>query len=377
MRFFPLLLTASFHLFFSMLFGQQTINPVLGDSSYLLTFGNIPDDSCDEQLRIKTHLAYTEHRLRTTGCGHLTLEQQQARYKLLDLLHDYRQRGRFPMNTTCTNERRPCFIDEEGTICAVGYLVEQTAGRAFAERINDAYQYDVIADMQLPDLARWAEINGLTLRECAMIQPTYAPRMVVVPRGHTGWYAGYTSAFAKNSALCSRPGFEIGGLYWRDLRRHFQLQGGLSYVLRGNELRVGGAEFDLRNERWSASLLLHYHPSFESGRARRFSVKAGLQVDFYNSGSPVMAYDAVNDVRNKVLEKRSPELLAAGELVYRLRPLSRKINNWISVAYLQGMRPTFHGEVVTSGQPVLRYTSSGSYLSVRYTFSFVSRVRQR
>jgi len=81
--------------------------------------------------------------------------------------------GVFPVNEKYPGIRRPCFIDDHRNICAVGYLIEKTVGRAAAEDINSKHQYDYITDMQEPLIEQWANEFGLTLEECAMIQPSY------------------------------------------------------------------------------------------------------------------------------------------------------------------------------------------------------------
>jgi hypothetical protein len=152
--------------------GLQEVNPVIHDESYIARFGSQPAEASDETERVRTHLSYVEQLLRTTS-RQLTATQQANRTKVLDHLRDYWQAGKFPVNRAYAGERRPCFIDDNGTICAVGYLVEQTLGREAAEQINAAHQYDFLLDMNEPALASWAEENGFTLEECAMIQPAY------------------------------------------------------------------------------------------------------------------------------------------------------------------------------------------------------------
>lgn len=154
---------------------SNTVNPVIGDESYLAFFGVQPNQSSDEQLRVKLHLFYAEQILRERSAAVLTDQQKANREKVLDLLHDYATKGVFPSNFDYPYERRPCFIDKNGAICAVGYLVEKTAGLELAEQINSAHQYDYLADMNEPALAAWAEEHGFTLEECAIIQPTYGP----------------------------------------------------------------------------------------------------------------------------------------------------------------------------------------------------------
>jgi hypothetical protein len=154
---------------------HNTINAVLGDVSFVQKFGTAPNASTNERLRIQTHLAYVEALLRKADVSHLPSTLRESRAALLDKLHDYRLAGEFPTNLDFPQKRRPCFIDAAGNICAVGFLIEQTAGRALAERINAAHRYDFLADMHVPELTAWVEASGLTARECAMIQPGYGP----------------------------------------------------------------------------------------------------------------------------------------------------------------------------------------------------------
>lgn len=152
---------------------SQTINPVIGDISFIEKFGKLPDKLTNENLRIKTHLEYVEKLLRSKNTSGLSDNLKSARAFLLDKLHEYWTAGNFPKNYDHPEERKPCFIDKDGNICAVGYLVEQSSGRLLAEAINHEYKYDKIRDMHLPDVSEWIQNSGLTAEECAMIQPTY------------------------------------------------------------------------------------------------------------------------------------------------------------------------------------------------------------
>lgn len=151
----------------------QPVNAVIGDESFIQLFNSQPDENTSEQLRIQTHLAYVEHLLRSKDVLHLTAAQQSKRTQVLQLLHEYWNAGIFPANNDYPGERKPCFIDKDGNICAVGYLIEMTAGRKAAEAINARHQYDYIADMKEQSVSEWAGEHGLTLEECAMIQPQY------------------------------------------------------------------------------------------------------------------------------------------------------------------------------------------------------------
>jgi hypothetical protein len=153
---------------------RQGVNAILGDESFIQFFGFAPDESIDETTRLQTHLAYVEKLLREKPVAHLSAEQQQKRQQALDLLHEYWNAGIFPSNYDYA-ERRPCFIDKDGNICAVGYLIEKTAGRDVAENINVQHKYDYLMDMNEEVVTAWAEQHGFTLEECAMIQPSYGP----------------------------------------------------------------------------------------------------------------------------------------------------------------------------------------------------------
>lgn len=152
---------------------EQIINSLLGDISFINKFGQRPTTKANEDLRISTHLDYVENLLRQKDVSNLTVEQKENREYLLDLLHKYRTAGIFPRNYDFSDKRVPCFIDKDGKICAVGYLFEHTAGRQVAENINANYKYEKLLKMNDPIIYDWVENSGLTMEECAMIQPTY------------------------------------------------------------------------------------------------------------------------------------------------------------------------------------------------------------
>lgn len=154
---------------------DQTVNAVIGDISFLETFGNQPTKETNEDLRLQTHLKYVEKFLRSKYAYNLTKEQKKNRLKMLDLLNDYWAAGVFPKNYDYPNQRIPCFIDKDGSICAVGYLIEQTAGRQIAEEINSKFKYKYLLAMNDQTIDNWIQSSGLTKEECAMIQPAYGP----------------------------------------------------------------------------------------------------------------------------------------------------------------------------------------------------------
>lgn len=157
---------------FSAFSKENSINPVIKNESFVKTYGYEPNEFTPEVLRIKTHLAYVEKLLKGKDISNLSKQQKKNRQRCLQLLHKYWSAGIFPKNKKY-DERKPCFIDDDGRICAVGYLVEQTAGRDVAEYINSKFQYANIKEMELKELEDWVSQSGLSLEECAMIQPNY------------------------------------------------------------------------------------------------------------------------------------------------------------------------------------------------------------
>lgn len=149
------------------------VNPIVGDLSSRLGTGLLSPENQTEKQRVATHLSFAEHVLRSRDVGHLSSELQERRTRMLDLLEEYWQAGVFPGNYDHPGQRRPCFIDQKGNICAVGYLVEQTAGHDAASEINHLFQYADISEMDHGSLDNWIAESGLSRDEVALIQPTY------------------------------------------------------------------------------------------------------------------------------------------------------------------------------------------------------------
>lgn len=204
----------------------EPVNQVLGDASYVATFGRFPSRATPDKVRLQTHLSYVERMLRARPADHLTFAQQQRRARALDHLRAYWQTGIFPRNTTHQGERTPVFIDAEGRICAVGYLIGRTIGQDMAEHINRRYKYASIQSMNMPGIDRWAQKHGFSIRELAMIQPAYGspqpeePEKVnkAVEGGLIGLSAAATGvnsfmiAQSRRSLLSAGAGFIAGGL---------------------------------------------------------------------------------------------------------------------------------------------------------------------
>ncbi len=185
----------------------QMVNPLLGDISYESKFGYKPNATTDNNLRIRTHLEYVENLLRNKDVSTLSADLKTKRNHLLDLLHDYWTNGIFPKNYDYADQRKPCFIDKDGTICAVGYLVEQTTSRQVAVDINSKHKYDELLAMNNSTVDKWVLTSGLTKEECAMIQPTYGPSPVNITPAY-----GISSSIigGLNLSLNTVNGIQIG-----------------------------------------------------------------------------------------------------------------------------------------------------------------------
>jgi len=241
-------------------FYSQTVNPIIGDESFLETYGKLPNDKTDNELRVKTHLKYVEEMLRYKDISHLSLELQAKRMQLLDLLHEYHQRGKFPENRSTTGIRKPCFIDDSGTICAIGYLIEQSADRDMAEALNSEFQYEEIFNMNSPILEKWIVENGFSKEEIAIIQPTYENWFPQPSRNSIGLRSGlmYSSISNKNFLDDVEPVFGFVGGFSLDhstgRRSYFSIDflysniGFSSPIIFTDELGLpsGGAELNYR-----------------------------------------------------------------------------------------------------------------------------------
>lgn len=128
----------------------------------------------DERAMIKLHLQLVEQALRKTDVTHLSKKQKQARLQHLDHLHQYWQQGAFPINTS-HSYRLPIFIDPFDNFCAVGYLIKASGHEELSRYISASTNFAYLADMQYPELNKWAAASGLSHEELAWIQPGYSP----------------------------------------------------------------------------------------------------------------------------------------------------------------------------------------------------------
>lgn len=148
------------------------VNAVIGDYSVQFSGRSLQD--LDEQQHIQTHLLFVCDYLAAASTGHLSTAQRVNRRHLIKVLREYALAGEFPQHDSPAGAwRQPRFIDHRGVHCAVGELIRHTDGPTLPEQINALHEYDYLPDITVPDVAQWAQDHGLTLEECAMIQPSY------------------------------------------------------------------------------------------------------------------------------------------------------------------------------------------------------------
>ena len=255
-------------LFFHFAMGQQrAVNTILKDSSWYYTNPNIPLSEASEKDRIKTHLSFVIDRLRANSAK-VPPGLKQQRSICISLLEEYVKQGQFPHNSNYPNERKPCFIDNEKNICAVGYLLEKTAGRQEAERINSLFQYEYIKDMNDQGLLAWQQSSGLSIRELEMIQPTYrmpvAPTFYVYYNQHTKKYGikdpnGKKLVRAKFDSIIFNRGRAIGNAkingHWGLISSQGKLLTKLEYDKPLQETQSGAINYFLGNKSGNLYLL--------------------------------------------------------------------------------------------------------------------------
>lgn len=180
----------------------QPINAIVGDSAWYLAHGEWPSSHLKDSLRIDNHLRYVRHRLSATK-GPLG----QRRNTLLAYLDQYLLEGQFPSQFKYEGEgeRRPCFIDDQGTYCAVGYLMMRDGKEELAQSINKRMRFHYLLDMEDAELLAWQESSGFSLKELAMIQPTYDFPEPVRLSGYEQYISDWTGKWGVRKARSKWP----------------------------------------------------------------------------------------------------------------------------------------------------------------------------
>jgi hypothetical protein len=127
-----------------------------------------------DRARIQRHLAEVEAELRDAPIDTLSENERRVRAQLIDELHAYWTRGEFPRNTSHP-DRVPFFIDAEGTACAVGHLMIASGAADTALAVAAHENHALVPDITTRAALEWIAASGLSVAECARIQPNYCP----------------------------------------------------------------------------------------------------------------------------------------------------------------------------------------------------------
>jgi hypothetical protein len=122
---------------------------------------------------IQLHLSLVEKHLRSKEVTHLSIAQKIKRNIGLNILKDYWQSGKFPINNHHPEQVIPYFIDDFNTACAVGHIVRETGFGEFTEKVRRENNYAYIEDLDYPELTSWANDFGFDEMELRWIQPGY------------------------------------------------------------------------------------------------------------------------------------------------------------------------------------------------------------
>lgn len=259
---------------------NHTLNPILGNAA-LEHISSQERTSLGEVDKVQAHLSYV-HDLLVSASANYPESIREKRLATLELLADYIEAGKFPMNVKYEG-RRPCFIDAHGTYCAVGHLVKETVGEALAALINTHHQYDYISDMDLTALTAWIDESGFTLEEIAMIQPTYDFEM-----RQRNYHSGAFSTEVRNGNV---PNFGWGYHFIRYCPMCSRLGGHhmLSFGLMVNHYDGGDWSAGIERE-GSVAALKRIGLSLNSGVGLRYAQFAG---DSYVQGLPSASLNLV------------------------------------------------------------------------------------
>jgi hypothetical protein len=239
-------------------------NHILGDDGVIFEEGtNIPLEKISEERRTHDHLLYVHALLAARPATRPELESRRA--ELLGYLADYIAKGVTPRNEHVPWSS-PVFIDDEKEICAVGYLIERTEGRAFAETISRSHRYDFLEDIAaaMPSVADWVASSGFSLAELASIQPNYVPATYhfqlesITATGvdgpceqggmkgelRSGHLEGHWTRTSEEGVLLGEGDFHRGAGHW------------VSSYASGTKLAEGEFENDVPHGQWRL-----YHPS--------------------------------------------------------------------------------------------------------------------
>lgn len=131
-----------------------------------------------ETARVRAHLLAAEQFLRSRSTSGLNRTQLERRAANIAVLREYRSRGQFPHNTEFPNRRVPYFMDSEGRLCALPYLMARSGDRDLVNQVAATHNNAHVAELAgNAEVTEWLTREGLTLEEAALIQPMHGPTL--------------------------------------------------------------------------------------------------------------------------------------------------------------------------------------------------------
>jgi hypothetical protein len=310
---------------------REGANHHVGDDGFIAELGRTPNGMDSEAVRMHLHFTYVRRWL--AGRAPTKPELAARRAEILGHFDDYIARGTTPQNLHVP-WRSPVFIDDRGTICAVGYLIEKTAGRELAERVAREHRYSVLEDIAtaMPEVREWIATSGFTLEELASIQPGYIPPAMwheddLHPTPNTAIDFTPVALEAADASGTWRSRYPTGerlaeGRYvdkrpegvWR------------FYYPSGNLAATGSFVFGLRDGRWT-----FFHDSSNAARMSVGSFMGGRLIEEWRH------YDERGEL---VARSRPASPVRFGGAGYMLDLLPRAddaIRHWVHQANVAGM----------------------------------------
>lgn len=160
-------------------------------------FGAFTDVNTEKQERISNRLTYVQQLLKMRKTTELTPQQQSNRTQLLNLLELYVMLGKYPSDYDQKVKERLCFKDASGRRCAIGFMIERTAGQHLADIVCDQESLEFLVPAHKSAYEAWLAQSGMTSEELAMIQPNFsgqAPADSQAPSGVSQTFASLREA---------------------------------------------------------------------------------------------------------------------------------------------------------------------------------------
>src|SRR5215471_6776541 len=117
-----------------------------------------------DDRRVQRRFRRVESWLNSRDVSNMPPVLQRSRATMLDHLRTYYRRGIFPRNYDHA-AYRPAFIDRQGRVCAVAYLLIQSGHEPLARRVAAEANAAYVRELDFPEFDAWATQSGLSKAE--------------------------------------------------------------------------------------------------------------------------------------------------------------------------------------------------------------------